>query len=75
MFHWVAPGVLWALPILNERYLRRVLSAFVAQYNEQRLHQMHQQCPVQIAPEGAVGRIARREVLALITHESYRAAP
>jgi len=63
------------LLILNERHLRRVLTAFVAHYNERRPHQgLRQQCPVPLAPEGGGGRIARRVVLAGITHDYYREA-
>ena len=63
------------LLVLSERHLRRVLSAFVAYYNERRPHQgLRQQCPVPLPPDGAEGRIARRDVLAGITHDYYREA-
>lgn len=62
------------LLILHERHLRRALTAFVAYDNERRPHQGLQQCPVPLAPEGAVGRVARRDVLAGITHDYYREA-
>src|SRR5690242_13356611 len=63
------------LLILNERHLRRVLTEFVAYYNERRPHQgPRQQCPVPLAPDCGDGRIARRVVLAGITHDYYREA-
>jgi hypothetical protein len=63
------------LLILSERHLHRVLTAFVAYYNERRPHQgLQQQCPVPLAPDGAGGCIARRDVLGGITHDYYREA-
>jgi hypothetical protein len=63
------------LLILSERHLRRVLTAFVAHYNEWRPHQgLQRQCPVPLMPDGADGRIVRRAVLAGITHDYYREA-
>ena len=63
------------LLILSEPHMRRVLTAFVAYYNERRPHQgLQQQCPVPLAPEGAEGCIMRREALAGITHDYYREA-
>lgn len=60
------------LPILSVRHLRRVLTGFVAHYNERRPHQgLEQQCGVPLAPDGGGGRIARRDVLALVTHDHY----
>ena len=63
------------LLILSERHLRRVLTAFVAYYNERRPHQgLQQQCPVPLAPDSGDGRIARRDVLTGIIHDYYREA-
>lgn len=63
------------LLILNERHLRRVLTAFVAHYNERCPHQgLLQQCPVPLAPDSGSGPIERRDVLAGITHDYYREA-
>jgi transposase InsO family protein len=63
------------LLILNECHLRRVLTAFVAHYNERRPHQgLQQQCPVPLAPDSGGDRITRRDVLAGIIHDYYREA-
>jgi putative transposase len=63
------------LLILNERHLDRVLRTFVAYYDERRPHQsLQQQCPVPCHTDSGGDRIARREVLAGISHDYYREA-
>jgi putative transposase len=64
----------WLL-VLSERHLRRVLTAYIAYYNQRRPHQgIRQQCPVP-APRGrADGPIRCRDVLGGIIHNYYREA-
>ena len=61
------------LLILNEAHLRRVLTAYVAYYNEARPHQGLDQC-TPIAPDRPYshGVIRRRDVLGGLLHDYYR---
>jgi transposase InsO family protein len=62
------------LLILNERHLLRVLTTFVAFYNERRPHQgLEQQCPIPRARGPSEGPIQRRDVLGGISHYYDRA--
>ena len=59
--------------ILNERYLRRVLAAYVRFYNERRPHQsLDQTCPVLLAQDPGHGPIERQDVLGGTLHDYYR---
>lgn len=63
------------LLILNERHLLRVLTTFVAFYNERRPHQgLAQQCPIPLVRGPSEGPIQRRDVLGGIIHH-YECAP
>jgi len=62
------------LLILNERHLRRALTAYVAFYNERRPHQgLGQQCPIPLPRAPSDGAIQRRDVLGGIIHDYHRA--
>jgi transposase InsO family protein len=61
--------------ILGERHLHRVLSTYVAFYNERRPHQgLEQQCPVPMARGPGQGPIHCRDVLGGILHDYGREA-
>ena len=62
--------------ILGAEHLRRVLTAYVAYYNDARPHQgIDQQCPVPLIPRAARdGPIQRRDILGGLLHDYYRAA-
>jgi transposase InsO family protein len=63
--------------ILNERHLRRVLTEYVAYFNERRPHQgLAQDSPLGLAPVSNQGTIRRRKVLGallvIITERPHR---
>jgi putative transposase len=61
------------LLILNERHLHRVLTDYVAFYNERRPHQgLGQQCPIPLARGPSAGPIQRHTVLGGIIHDYER---
>ncbi len=61
--------------IVNERHLRRVLTEYIAYYNQARPHQgIGQQCPVAGEHRRADGPVRCRDVLGGIIHDYYRAA-
>jgi putative transposase len=61
------------LLILNERHLFRVLTGYVAFYNERRPHQgLGQQCPIPLARGSGAGPIQRHDVLGGIIHDYER---
>ncbi len=63
------------LLILGEAHLRRVLTAYVAHYNQARPHQgLGQQTPVPQDRQGQRGPVRRRDVLGGLLHEYDRAA-
>jgi putative transposase len=63
------------LLILSEAHLRRVLTAYVAHYNQARPHQgLGQQTPVPQDRQAWRGPVRRRDVLGGLLHEYYREA-
>ncbi len=64
------------LLILGERHLARVLTTYVAYYNQARPHQgIDQRCPVPLAQSPARdGPIERRDLLGGVLHDYYRRA-
>jgi putative transposase len=63
------------LLIRNEAHLRRVLSTYIAHYNQARPHQgLDQQTPVPHAQQAPAGPVRRRDVLGGLLHEYYREA-
>jgi putative transposase len=63
------------LIILNERHLRRVMTEYVAYFNERRPHQgLAQDSPLGLEPVSNQGTIRRRTVLGGIISDYYREA-
>jgi transposase InsO family protein len=63
------------LLVLNERHLRRVLTAYVTFYNERRPHQgLEQRCPVPLAQSPGDGPVRGRDLLGGIVHDYDRVA-
>ena len=63
------------LLIANETHLRRVLTEYVAFYNEARPHQgLEQRCPVALPPPVRDGPVYRRDRLGGLLHDYYREA-
>ena len=63
------------LLIGGEGHLQRVLTAYVAHYNEARPHQgLDQRCPSRLPVALPYGLVQRRDVLAGLIHEYYREA-
>ncbi len=63
------------LVIVNEAHLRRVLTTYIAHYNEARPHQgLGQQTPVPHHQQAPAGPVRRRDVLGGLLHEYYREA-
>ena len=63
------------LLLLSERHLRRVLTEYIAYYNQARPHQgIGQQCPGPVEPRSADGPVRCRDVLGGIIHDYYREA-
>ncbi len=63
------------LLIVNEAHLRRVLTAYVAHYNQARPHQgMEQRTSIPPAAPVGEGAISRRESLGGLLREYYREA-
>ncbi len=61
------------LLIVSEAHLRRVLTAYVAHYNQARPHQgLGQQTPVPQDRRAQRGPVRRRDVLGGLLHEYYR---
>ena len=63
------------LLIAGEAHLRRVLTEYVAFYNEARPHQgLEQQCPVALPTLVRGGPVRRRDRLGGLLHDYYREA-
>jgi len=63
------------LLIAGEAHLRRVLTEYVACYNEARPHQgLAQRCPVALPPPVRDGPVCRRDRLGGLLHDYYREA-
>ena len=63
------------LLITGEGHLRRVLTTYVAHYNEARPHQgIDQVCPIPLPTAPSDGAVGRRDVLGGLVHEYYREA-
>jgi transposase InsO family protein len=63
------------LLILNERHLRRVLTAYIAFYNERRPPQgLGQRCPVPLTRSPGEGPVGRHDLLGGIVHDYGRVA-
>ena len=63
------------LLIANETHLRRVLTEYVACYNEARPHQgLEQRCPVALPAPVRDGPLCRRDRLGGLLHDYYREA-
>ncbi len=63
------------LLIVNEAHLRRVLSAYVAHYNQARPHQgLEQRTPLPPSERPGRGPIRRRDLLGGLLREYYREA-
>jgi len=63
------------LLVAGEGHLRRVLTTYVAHYNEARPHQgLDQRCPTPCAVASPQGPVQRRDVLGGLIHEYYREA-
>ncbi len=63
------------LLLVNERHLRRVLTAYVAYYNQARPHQgLEQRTPLPPTEPAGQGAIRRRERLGSLLREYYREA-
>ncbi len=63
------------LLIVNERHLRRVLTAYIAYYNQRRPHQgISQRCRVPREHRPVDGPVRCRDVLGGIIHDYYREA-
>ncbi len=63
------------LLIAGEAHLRRVLTEYVAYYNEARPHQgLEQRCPVALPPPVRGGAVRRRDRLGGLLHDYYREA-
>ncbi|NLE44444.1 MAG: transposase, partial [Chloroflexi bacterium] len=63
------------LLILNQRHLRRVLTEYIAFYNQARPHQgLGQQTPIPDEHGHEQGAIQRRDVLGGLPHDYYRQA-
>jgi putative transposase len=63
------------LLILSEAHLRRVLSDYVAPYNQARPRQgLEQRTPIPLAERAGQGAIRRREVLGGLLRQYYREA-
>jgi putative transposase len=73
--HSVREECLDKILILGERHLRRVLTAYLAYYNQARAHQgIDQQCPVPLEHLARAGPIERRDILGGVLHDYYRRA-
>jgi transposase InsO family protein len=63
------------LLVAGEAHLRRVLSEYVAYYNQARPHQgLGQRCPVALTPPPRDGPVLRRERLGGLLHDYYLGA-
>jgi putative transposase len=63
------------LLILNERHLHRVLTEYVAFYNQRRPHQgLDQRCPIPLVGTPSEGDVQRRDILGGIIHDYKRHA-
>jgi putative transposase len=63
------------LLILNEQHLHRVLTEYVAYYNERRPHQgLAQRCPIPLVGTPSEGDVLRRDILGGIIHDYQRHA-
>jgi hypothetical protein len=63
------------MPILNERHLMRVLTAYTTFYNERRPHQsLDQHCPIPLPPDPGAGPVRCRNILGGILHDYHREA-
>ncbi len=63
------------LLIASEAHLRRVLTEYVAFYNESRPHQgLEQRCPVALPPPVRDGPVRRRDRFGGLLHDYYREA-
>ena len=63
------------LLILGERHLARVLTTYVAYYNQARPHQgIDQRCPVPLGNAARDGPVERRDILGGVLHDYYRRA-
>jgi hypothetical protein len=63
------------LLVAGECHLRRVLTEYVAHYNQARPHQgFDQRCPTPITVAAPHGPVQRRDVLSGLIHEYYRVA-
>ncbi len=63
------------LLIAGEAHLRRVLTEYLAYYNQARPHQsLEQRCPVALPPPARDGPVRRRDRLGSLLHEYYRQA-
>ena len=63
------------LLVASEAHLRRVLSQYVAYYNQVRPHQgLEQRCPVALPPPVRDGTVRRRDRLGGLLHDYYREA-
>ena len=61
--------------IASEAHLRRVLTEYVAFYNEARPHQgLEQRCPVALPAPVRAGPVRRRDRLGGLLHDDYREA-
>ncbi len=67
--------VLDHLLIVHERHLRRVLTEYVAYFNQRRPHQgLGQRCPETLAPASVDGVLERRDILGGLIHDYDRVA-
>ena len=63
------------LLIVDERHLRQMLKAYVADYNTRRPHQgLDQQCPLPLDPSSGASSVQRYDILGGILHDYYRQA-
>ncbi len=71
----VREEVLDKLLIMNQAHLQRVLTEYVAYFNQARPHQgIEQRCPIPIERGKRSGAVKRRDVLGGIIHNYYRDA-